>query len=149
MKSIFDTATRAEILNRIDNLNQGSKPAWGQMTVTMMVKHCVLCEEYYHGHFLVDRSFLGRLIGKMAIRKLLKDDQSMLQKNAPTSSQFKVVNEIENLGLEKEKWKFLVEQYSSFNKEYFNHWFFGKMSMEQLGQFIYKHCDHHLRQFRS
>jgi hypothetical protein len=149
MKSIFDTATRAEILNRIDSLDGGIKPAWGQMTVTMMVKHCVLCEEYYHGHFLVDRSFLGRLIGKMAIRKLLKDDQSMMQKNAPTLSQFKVVNNIENLELEKEKWKSLIEQYSSFDKEYFTHWFFGKMSKEQLGQFIYKHCDHHLRQFRS
>ena len=74
----------------------------------------------------------------MVIRKLLKDDQSMMQKNAPTLSQFKVVNEIENLELEKEKWKSLIEQYSSFDKVYFTHWFFGKMSKEQLGQFIYK-----------
>ena len=126
MKSIFHTAARAEILSRIDSLNQGSKPAWGQMTVTMMVKHCALCEEYYHGHFLVNRSFLGRLIGKMAIRKMLKDDQSMLQKNAPTSPQFRVINETENLELEKEKWKSLIEQYSAFDKEYFTHWFFWK-----------------------
>jgi len=149
MKSIFDTATRAEILNRIDSLNQVTKPAWGQMTVAMMVKHCALCEEYYHGQFPVDRSFLGRLIGKMVIRKMLKDDQSTLQKNAPTSPQFRVNNDIANLELEKEQWKFLIEQYAFFDKEYFTHWFFGKMSKEQLGQFIYKHCDHHLRQFRS
>lgn len=138
-----------EILNRIDSLNQESKPAWGEMNVAMMVKHCALCEEYYHGRFLVNRSFLGRLIGKTALRGILKDEQSMLQKNAPTSPQFKVVNEIETLEIEKEKWKLLIEQYCSYDKEYFKHWFFGKMSKEQLGQFIYKHCDHHLRQFRS
>jgi hypothetical protein len=149
MKSIFDIDTRTEILNRIDNLNQESKAAWGQMTVAQMVKHCALCEEYYHGNLLVSRSFLGRLIGKMVINKTLKDDQSMLQKNAPTSPQFRVNNNIGNLEAEKEQWKSLIEQYASFNKAYFMHWFFGKMSKEQLGQFIYKHCDHHLRQFRS
>ena len=149
MKSIFDIATRTEILNRIDSLNKESKPAWGTMNVAMMVRHCALCEEYYHGRFLVNRSFLGKLIGKTALRGILKDEQSMLQKNAPTSQQFKVVDEIENLEVEKEKWKSMVEQYGSFNKEYFIHWFFGKMSKQQLGQFIYKHCDHHLRQFES
>jgi hypothetical protein len=149
MKSIFDTQTRTKILSRIDSLNQESKAEWGQMTVAQMVKHCALCEEYYHGNFVVNRSPLGRLIGKMVLRKMIKDDQSMLQKNAPTSPQFRVNNEIGNLDLEKEKWKSLIEQYASFDKEYFTHWFFGKMSKEQLGQFIYKHCDHHLRQFRS
>lgn len=149
MKSIFDPTTRTEILNRIRSLHEGSKPAWGKMSVAMMVRHCALCEEYYQGLFLVNRSFLGRLIGKTALRGILKDEQSMLKKNAPTSAQFKVVHEVENLELEKEKWKSLVEQYSTFNKDHFMHWFFGKMSKEQLGQFIYKHCDHHLRQFNN
>ena len=149
MKSIFDTETRMEILSRVDKLNNESKAAWGQMTVAQMIRHCTLCEEYYYGNLAVSRSFLGRLIGKMAIGKMLKDDQSMLQRNAPTSSKFKVNDDIENLELEKEKWKSLIEQYAGFDNDYFIHWFFGKMSKEQLGQFIYKHCDHHLRQFGS
>jgi hypothetical protein len=85
----------------------------------------------------------------MVKNKMLKDDQSVLQKNAPTKPQFKVNHDIENLELEKEQWKSLIEQYASFDDEYFTHWFFGKMSKQQLGRFIYKHCDHHLRQFRS
>lgn len=149
MKSIFDIETRTEVLRRIDSLNKETKAVWGQMTVAQMVKHCALCEEYYHGNLPVSRSFLGRLIGRMVINKTLKDDQSMLQKNAPTKPQFKVNYDLRNLELEKEQWKSLIEQYASFDKEYFTHWFFGKMSKQQLGQFIYKHCDHHLRQFRS
>jgi hypothetical protein len=149
MKSIFDIETRTEILKRIEGLNKETKAAWGQMTVTQMVKHCALCEKYYHGNLAVSRSILGRLIGKTVINKMLKDDQSMLQKNAPTKPQFKVNQDVGNLELEKEQWKSLIEQYASFDKEYFTHWFFGKMTKQQLGQFIYKHCDHHLRQFRS
>lgn len=147
MKSIFDIQTREEILGRIDRLNEESKAQWGKMTVAQMIKHCALCEEYYHGNFAVNRSFLGRLVGKIAIRRMLKDDQSTLQKNAPTSLKFKVNDSIENVTAEKEKWKSLIEKYEGFDKDYFMHWFFGKMSKEQLGQFIYKHCDHHLRQF--
>src|SRR5215216_4677909 len=145
MKSIFDIKTRMEILGRIDKLNNESKATWGQMTIGQMLRHCTLCEEYYHGNLAVSRSFLGRLIGKMVVGKILKDDHSVLQKNAPTSPQFKVADSIENITLEKEKWRSLIEQYADFDKDYFIHWFFGKMTKEQLGQFIYKHSDHHLR----
>ncbi|WP_312740807.1 DUF1569 domain-containing protein [Sphingobacterium multivorum] len=41
----------------------------------------------------------------------------------------------------------LIEQYETFEKATFVHWFFGRMSRAQLGQFIYKHCNHHLKQF--
>jgi hypothetical protein len=56
---------------------------------------------------------------------------------------------VEDIAVEKAKWRSLIEQYRAFDKDYFIHWFFGKMSKEQLGQFIYKHCDHHLKQFSS
>jgi hypothetical protein len=58
MKSIFDIETRTEILRRIDSLNNETKAAWGQMSVAQMVKHCALCEEYYHGNLPFSRSFL-------------------------------------------------------------------------------------------
>ncbi len=48
---------------------------------------------------------------------------------------------------EKANWKQLIERYEAFNAKKFTHWFFGEMTKEQLGQFIYKHSDHHLKQF--
>src|SRR5215203_4898716 len=100
MKSIFDIDHRTEVLSRIDSLVNETKAAWGRMTVTQMVKHCALCEEYYHGNLLVSRSFLGKLIGKIVLNKMLKDDESMLQKNSPTSPQFRVNNNVGNLDSE-------------------------------------------------
>jgi hypothetical protein len=147
MKSIFDKDTRTEVINRIDSLTNQSKAHWGKMTASQMVKHCELCEEYYHGIIEVKRSTLGRLIGKTAIKGILKDESSSFTKNAPTSSQLKVTDASLDLETEKTKWKRLIENYGSFEKEKFTHWFFGEMTKQQLGQFIYKHCDHHLRQF--
>lgn len=147
MKSIFEAKTREEVINRINSLESTCQPQWGKMDVVQMVRHCSLCEEYYFGNIQVNRSFLGRIIGKIAIKGILKDSQSTLKKNSPTSPLFKISDAISNLENEKLKWKSLIERYSTFNNDEFNHWFFGKMTKEQLGQFIYKHCDHHLKQF--
>ena len=42
-----------------------------------------------------------------------------------------------------------LNAYEHFNVTGFVHWFFGKMTREQIGQLVYKHTDHHLRQFNS
>lgn len=147
MKSIFTPETRTEIINRIDRLSKESKPAWGQMKVAQMVRHCALCEDYYFGHIKVRRSLLGRLVGQKAIKGILNDEHSTFRKNAPTSAQFKVTETIQNLEIEKAEWISLIERYETFSKNNFVHWFFGNMTKEQLGQFVYKHCDHHLKQF--
>lgn len=112
-----------------------------------MVRHCSLCEEYYLGKTKIDRSFIGRIIGRNSIRKILKDERSTFQKSAPTADSFLVKETVSDLESEKAKWKSLIEKYDSFQSRKFTHWFFGEMTKEQLGQFIYKHCDHHLKQF--
>lgn len=147
MKSVFEKDTREELLQRINALTPGSKPLWGKMNVAQMVKHCCVCEEYYFGNVKVSRSFLGRLIGKMALKGILKDENAVFRKNSPTSPPFKVTGEIDDLENEKQKWRSLMERYELFDKESFTHWFFGPMTKDELGQFIYKHSNHHLTQF--
>jgi len=147
MKSIFETSTRAEVIKRMDTLNENSKALWGKMNVAQMVKHCARCEEYYYGNIKVKRSLLGRLFGKAAIKRILKSDASGFGKGAPTAPKFKVHDSNLDLGIEKANWKRFIERYEAFKAEHFTHWFFGQMTKKQLGQFVYKHCDHHLKQF--
>ena len=147
MKSIFDNNIREEIVNRINSLSDKSKAQWGKMTVAQMVKHCSKCEEYYYGNIKVKRSLLGRIVGKRAIASILKDETTGINKNAPTRPQFKVTEPVLDLAAEKENWKQLITRYGTFPEDNFTHWFFGKMTKKQLGEFIYKHSDHHLRQF--
>ena len=147
MKSIFVKSVQQEILTWIEFLNESSKPSWGKMTVAQMVRHCIICERYYKGEVSVKRSALGRVLGGVAIKAILKDENSSFSKNASTSSEFLVSENGLNLEAEKNHWKDLIAGYDNFSQNSFMHWFFGKMTKEQLGQFIYKHSDHHLKQF--
>jgi hypothetical protein len=42
-----------------------------------------------------------------------------------------------------------MEAYANYSNNNFTHWFFGKMTKDQVEYFVYKHTDHHLRQFNS
>lgn len=146
MKTVFDKSTRAELIERINTLGESSKPLWGKMNVYQMLKHCVLCEEMYLGKQQYKRKFIGRLFGRIALTNLLKDEKPM-QRNAPTADAFIVTETSGDIIAEKKKWISLVEEYGRYDNDGFQHWFFGKMTKEQVGYFVYKHTDHHLRQF--
>lgn len=148
MKTIFDQTTREELINRIKTLDENSTAQWGKMNVCQMVKHCILADELYLGRTQHKRVFLGRLIGRMALNGLLKNEEPM-RKNSPTSDAFKI-NETEgNVFIEKVKWISVIQEYGSFDNPDFVHWFFGEMTKEQIGYLAYKHTDHYLRQFNG
>jgi hypothetical protein len=110
-----------------------------------MLKHCVLCEELYLGKIKKNRVFMGRLFGKSALKDILNEDKAF-PKNAPTSNIFKVKELKGDLTAEKNNWIALIGEYENYSIQ-FVHWFFGKMTQDEVGQFVYKHNDHHLRQF--
>ena len=77
---------------------------------------------------------------------MLKDD-SPVAKNSPTSPFLKTVGQSGDVEQQKEEWINTLEQYADYNNPIFIHPFFGPMTKEQVGRFVYKHTDHHLRQF--
>ena len=148
MKTIFDKSTRDELKNRINVLNENNKAQWGKMNIYQMLKHCTLWEEMISGKKKYKWAFLGRLFGQMALKDLLKDENP-LRRNVPTIPEFRIREENGNVLLERTKWIALIEQHSDFSNHGFVHPFFGKMTKEQIGYLVYKHTDHHLRQFNS
>ena len=146
MKSIFDKTTRDEIINRINSLNENSTAQWGKMNVSQMIKHCSQWDEMALGKKKYKQSFLGKLFGKMGLKDMLKDEP--IKKNLPTVPSFKVKENL-NVAEEKKKWIGLLEEYKDFSTDGFIHPFFGAMTKEQTGYVVYKHIDHHLRQFNS
>ena len=148
MKTILDKSTREEIISRIQSLNGNSTAQWGKMNLYQMLRHCTLCEEMYLGKTAYKRAFIGRLFGRIALKNLVKD-KTPLKQNAPTSPAFKIKEMSGDVFAEKSKWVSLISEYGNYSKDDFEHWFFGKMTKEQVGYFVYKHADHHLRQFNS
>jgi len=147
MKSVLDAATREELTQRIDTLNENSVAQWGKMNVYQMLKHCSIWDEMVHNNKMGKRVFLGRIIGGMALKSVLKDEKP-LDKNSPTLREL-IIKENGDIATEKAKWISLIKQYEQYSHDYFVHPFFGKMTKEQIGRFAYKHTDHHLRQFNS
>ena len=145
MKSVLDQSAREELIARINELNGRSTAQWGKMNVYQMLRHCVLCEELYLGKITEKRAFMGRVFGRTGLKNILREDKPF-PKNAPTTSTFKVKEETGDIESEKRRWIALIEDYANYSHD-FVHWFFGKMTKEQVGQFVFKHDDHHLRQF--
>lgn len=146
MKSVFETSTREELINRINSLSMQSDAQWGKMNVCQMLKHCTLCDEMFLGKIKIKRVLIGRLLGKMILKKVLKDN-SPFGKNSPTSPVLKTTSYSGDINLQKKEWTNSIEQFQQYNNPNFIHPFFGPMTKEQVGFFTYKHADHHLRQF--
>lgn len=147
MKTIFDQTTREELLTRIKKLDETNTAQWGKMNIYQMVKHCTLFDEMILGRQKYKQSFIGYLFGKMALKGMIKDERPV-KINMPTVNGFKVTGN-GDVTVEKNKWISLVEEYSDFSNYDFVHPFFGKMTTEQIGYLVYKHTDHHLRQFNA
>ncbi|WP_240469807.1 DUF1569 domain-containing protein [Cyclobacterium sp. SYSU L10401] len=148
LTTIFDERVREVLVLRISALTKGHKAQWGKMNVFQMVKH----NTYWNGWILgkdkhvYKQAWMGRLFGKMALRSMIKDEKP-LDKNIPTSAQFKINDPTGDLDAEKTKWIALIRAYDQFHNPAFIHDFLGKMTREQIGILAYKHTDHHLRQF--
>ncbi|MCK0145300.1 DUF1569 domain-containing protein [Arenibacter sp. F26102] len=145
MKTIFDRNTIDELVQRIKSLQVNADAQWGKMDAYQMLKHCTMSEEMFQGKKQYKRLFIGRLFGSMALKGILKNENTM-KPNQPTHPEMKIKG-TGNFENEKTKWIELLRSYSTFLNPNFVHPFFGKMTKEQIGNYVYKHTDHHLRQF--
>ena len=146
MKTILDGSTRGEIVTRINSLNENDKAQWGKMNLYQALKHCTKWDDLMLGHLQAKRLFVGRIFGKWMLKNVLKDDKP-LRKNTPTASEMIIKEESGNISLQKTEWIKKISEYEHFDNPAFIHPFFGSMTKEQVGQLVYKHHDHHLRQF--
>ncbi len=146
MKSVLDEEIRAGLINRINLLRENSKPKWGKMNVDQMIRHCILWNELSMGRIKSKQTFLGILFGKLALRRLLKDEKPVPQ-NMPTLPFLIIKDHAGNLESSKQKLIEQLNEYGQPDDHSIIHPFFGKMDKDQIGKLAYKHTDHHLRQF--
>lgn len=147
MKSIYNQLHSEEILNRIDKLSPNSKPQWGKMDVAQMLAHCSSFQDIAMGNSFPPRGWLGIIVGRFA-KQIMYNDKT-LPHNMSTIPTILIADDRE-LDAEKEKLKQKIITFQNNGPEKCTthpHPFFGKLTSEQWGKGIYKHLDHHLRQF--
>ena|ERR1700744_2596508 len=147
MKTVFDAGTRQELSQRLEKLKPDILPSWGQMTMPQMVKHLRLWEEMIHENKRYHRPLIGRLIGPLILKRVLKNPD--FPKSTPTIPEMRISETNIDFTAERQKLITLLNSYATYDlPDYaFVHPFFGKMTREQIGLMAYKHLDHHLQQF--
>jgi hypothetical protein len=148
MKNIFDPMHTAEVLKRIDKLSPNSQPQWGKMDVAQMLAHCSSFQDIAMGNSFPPRSWLGIIVGRFA-KQIIYNDKT-LPHNMSTIPTILIADDRE-FDTEKENLKQKIITFQNNGPEKCTthpHPFFGKLTSEQWGKGIYKHLDHHFKQFK-
>lgn len=148
MKNLFEPDSIAEVQRRLTQLRPESERQWGKMTPSQMLVHCSRAMEAALGERKPPRMFIGRIVGGMVKRSVVGDDKPM-GRNAPTAP-FLKVREQPEFEAERARMIALVNRFAKGGSQACTshpHTFFGPMSPEEWAILMYKHADHHLRQF--
>jgi len=148
MKSLFNAADNQEMIRRVELLTAGSRPQWGKMGLDHMLIHAQRPLQVAFGELKLKRSIAGFLFGSWA-RKKIANGEEPFQKNLPTDKHF-IVRNPDTVDEGKKRLISLIRRFaqggpSAITRE--PHPFFGKMTTQEWDTLMWKHLDHHLRQF--
>lgn len=145
---VFDALVAYDLVKRYQKITSDSKGKWGKMNSGQMLKHVADNAEMEFGDTYLKRRFIGRIIGRLVINQITKNDKPN-DKNQPTHPKMVITGEVD-FNKEKERVLKLVARLATVDSTEFEgrvHPFFGKMKSKEWSIWIYKHLDHHLRQF--
>lgn len=148
MKNLFEPATAEEVKERIGQLRPDHERLWGRMNAAQALAHCSAGIEWAVGDTVPPRMLLGRIIGGI-VKPLLLGNEKPMRRNSSTAKSLVVEDERE-LRTERERLCGLVDRFAVAGPEGCTthpHSFFGRLTPEEWAILMYKHLDHHLRQF--
>lgn len=147
MKSLFEKPVLEEIMHRVDLLRPEMQRQWGKMEVAQMLAHCSAALEVATGQKFPPRTMLGRILGPFFKKSFIGERQ--FSKNSPTDPSFVIPNQ-RDFKAERGRLARLVRGFSDGGDAKCTthpHSFFGNLTPKEWSIIMYKHLDHHLRQF--
>jgi Protein of unknown function (DUF1569) len=147
MKNLFEREAVDEVISRINTLQPATRRQWGKMDVAQMMAHCSAALDMASGQLILPRLFIGRLIGPF-VRPIYTNEKPF-SPSSPTDPKLVVSDQREFLR-EQEQLKVKVRQFyegGEGNCTRHPHPFFGALPPQDWSRGMYKHLDHHLRQF--
>ncbi|HEY3444604.1 MAG TPA: DUF1569 domain-containing protein [Paludibaculum sp.] len=148
MKTLFQPESVEEVTARLLQLKPDSPRLWGAMNAAQMVEHCSRGLELATGDRRPPRLLIGRIIGRI-IKPLALGNDRPIRKNAPTDPALIVTDE-RDLQAEVHRLSGLIDKFAAAGPDGCTthpHSFFGPLTPQEWGILMYKHIDHHLRQF--
>ena len=148
--SVFDQQTTVDLISRFNKIKSTDKPLWGKMNAAQMLAHLNVSYEVILGERVYKTPFLLKILAPIFFKKIMTNTKDY-PKNSPTGKDF-IVADQRDFDFEKNR---LIANFSkchAFGPDYFTatkHTLLGKLTAEQWSNTLYKHLDHHLRQFNA
>ena len=142
--------TTEKLIRRVKQLTQSSTPKWGKMNVNQMLAHCSSAIKMAFSDYPAEVKFgpVKAALARLAFIDLLPFPKGKL----PTAAEMDPAKKLVVRDQFEAEQNDLILQLQRINStpDNFNfgpHPIFRKMSRKRWGQLLYKHIDHHLRQF--
>ena len=148
MNNLLEQTAVDGIMARINQLRPDSKRLWGKMTAAQAVAHCSLGLKLALGEITPPRTMIGWTIGPLLKTIILKDNEPM-RRDSPTVRGLKVQDN-RDLDAERNKLYAMMIRFVEAGPDGCTrhpHSFLGALTPQEWGTLMYKHLDHHLRQF--
>lgn len=147
MQNLFDADARESLVRRLSALTPSSPRHWGKMTVDQMLAHCSVALEVPCGDRVKKQRLLGRVLAPFVRSTVLGDKP--FARNAPTDPDYRIADE-RDFEKERQRLSTLIGRFCSRGASGVDgvvHSFFGRLTGDEWGRLMYKHLDHHFRQF--
>jgi Protein of unknown function (DUF1569) len=147
MKNLFEREAVQDIISRIDKLQPTAKGQWGKMDVAQMMAHCSAAMDMASGRLNLKRVLIGRLLGPFV--KPIFTNEKPFSRNNPTAKEL-VFSGPQDFHREQQRLREKIREFSDGgegNCTRHPHPFFGPLTPQEWSRGMYKHLDHHLRQF--
>jgi hypothetical protein len=149
MKNLFDATVANQVKTRLAQLEPQSERHWGKMTSAQMLAHCSVSMQWAVGEVVPEKGALPvRLMGRL-VKPMVFRNEDPLRKNSPTATSLRMEGE-RDFGKERQRLSQLIDKFAAGGATGCTknpHSFFGNMTPEEWSILMYKHLDHHLRQF--
>ena len=148
MKNLFAPNDLETLKARMAQVRPDSDRKWGTMTVAQALAHCSLGMQTATGELRPPRKLIGRILGPMIKPKVLGDDAPM-RRNSPTVPET-IVRIEPDFAAEQARLIGLLNNFAVAGPHGCTshpHAFFGRLTPGEWAILMYKHVDHHLRQF--
>lgn len=147
-KNLFDAASARQVKQRLDRLQPDSARQWGSMSAAQAVAHCAASMEWAVGDRIPPCMFWAGILGRIIKSKVLAGD-APFRRNSPTARDL-LVQDDRDLAAERIRLIDLIDRFAAAGPAGCTahpHSFFGPLTPHEWAILMYKHLDHHLRQF--
>src|ERR1700730_10862614 len=145
-KNLFEAAAVDEVKRRMAQLRPDSERLWGKMNAAQALAHCSVAMGMAVGEVRPPRILLGRLLGPLAKKSV---NGTPMRRNSMTEKSAVVTDE-RDFVVERQRLRESIDHFAAGGPGICTthpHFFFGPLTRVESARLMYRHLDHHLRQF--